>query len=91
MMRALQFGEKTVSSKLTFLHCVLQVDWEQKAVPQSLVSSGAHINHTFSWLVSVNSHINTSNFQVKETYLAENGSLPTYITDLEEGKIYSEG
>ena len=28
-------------------------------------------------------------FQVKETYLAENKSLPSYIIDLEEGKIHS--
>ena len=27
-------------------------------------------------------------FQVKETYLAENTSLPSYITDLEKGNIY---
>ena len=29
-------------------------------------------------------------FQVKETYLAENKSLPSYIIDLEEGKIHSD-
>ena len=29
-----------------------------------------------------------SNFQVKQTYLAENMSLPSYIVDLEEGKIH---
>ena len=29
-------------------------------------------------------------FQVKETYLAENKSLPSYIIDLEEGKILSD-
>ena len=35
--------------------------------------------------------ISNLNFQVKETYLAENKSLPSYIIDLEEGKIYSDG
>ena len=29
-------------------------------------------------------------FQVKETYLAENKSLPSYIIDLEEGNLHSD-